>query len=258
MNKRTFLIIAVSALFISSCSHNKIVINTASDLSGHKIGVQIGTTGENYVKTNIPNAKVFSYKNVTDAFENLKQNQVEAIVIDEYPAIQIVSKNPEFMLVRDKLFEENKEEYAIAVKKGNTELLNSINETISELKQNGKYDGLLRSFISPEGVKNIPEVINSPANKTLRLGTDAQFAPFEYITEKEYEGFDITLSEYIAQKENARLQIKDLAFTHLIDALKADEIDFIASAMSITPEREKEVDFSVPYFSSELVILIKK
>lgn len=258
MNKRTFLLIAFSAFFISSCSHNKIVINTAADLSGHKIGVQIGTTSENYVKTNIPNAKVFSYKNVTDAFENLKQNQIEAIVIDEYPAIQIVSKNPEYMLVRDKIFQENKEEYAIAVKKGNTELLNSINETITELKQSGKYDGLLRSFMSPDGVKNIPEIIHSPANKTLRLGTDAQFAPFEYITEKEYEGFDITLSEYIAQKENARLQIMDLAFTHLIEALKADEIDFIAAAMSVTPERQNEVDFSIPYFSSELVILIKK
>lgn len=258
MNKRTFLIIAVSALFISSCSRNKLIINTAADLSGHKIGVQKGTTGEDYVKNNIPDTKVFCYKSVPDAVEKLKQNQVEAIVIDEYPAIQIVSKNPEFMLVRDKLFEENKEEYAIAVKKGNTELLNSINETITDLKQSGKYDGLLRSFMSPEGVKNIPEVIHSTTNKTLRLGTDAQFEPFEYISEKDYEGFDITLSEYIAQKENARLQIKDLAFTHLIDALNAGEIDFIAAALTVTPERQNEVDFSIPYFSSELVIVIKK
>lgn len=258
MNRRIFFLTVVSAFFISSCSHNKIVINTAADLSGHKIGVQEGSTGENYVKNKIPDTKVFCYKSVNDAVEKLKQNQIEAIVIDEYPAIQILSKDSEFMLIRDKIFEQNKEEYAIAVKKGNSELLNSINETITDLKQNGKYEGLLRSFISPEGVKNIPEVINSPANKTLRLGTAAQFEPFEYISGKEYEGFDITLSKYIAQKENARLQIKDLAFTHLIDALKADEIDFIASAMSITPEREKEVDFSVPYFSSEQVIVIKK
>lgn len=258
MKKNIIAALFFSSLLLSGCNLKKVIIISAADLSGKKIGVQNGSTGEEYVLTKVQNAEPISYKTLTDATEQLIKKNIDAIVIDEYPALLIVKENPDLMIIRDKVFEQNKEDYAIAVKKGNTALLNSINETIKTLQSNGKYDELVRVFISHDSGLKIPEIEPTPANRTLKLGTNAQFAPFEYILKKDIIGFDISLGEYIAQKEFARLQVMDLSFSHLIDALKANEIDFIAAAMTVTEERKKEVDFSIPYFTSEQVIIIRK
>ncbi|MBQ0004225.1 MAG: transporter substrate-binding domain-containing protein [Treponema sp.] len=257
--KKSFLIsIAAISLLFSGCNYNKIVINTAKDLAGHTIGVQKGTTGEKYVTENVANAKIVSCRTLNDAAQELIEGNVDAIVIDEYPAVKLVNETKNLMIIKDKSFEQNSEKYSIAVKKGNTELLNSINETIQTIKANGKYEELIQAFMMPESGVEIPYIPVSESNKILKLGTNAQFAPFEYIIKKEVIGFDISLGQYIAQKENANLQIVDMNFAALFRALQSESIDFAAAAISVTPEREKEVDFSIPYFTSEQVIIIKK
>ena len=82
--------------------------------------------------------------------------------------------------------------------------------------------------------------------------------PFEYVEGKDIAGFDISMGEYIAAKAGVKLDIVDMAFDSLIPALQAGSIDFIAAGMSITEERKKNVDFSVPYYASEQVIIIRK
>ena len=66
------------------------------------------------------------------------------------------------------------------------------------------------------------------------------------------------MGEYIAAKAGVKLEVVDMAFDSLIPALQAGSIDFIAAGMSITEERKKNVDFSVPYYASEQVIIIRK
>ena len=55
-----------------------------------------------------------------------------------------------------------------------------------------------------------------------------------------------------------KLEVMDMAFDSLIPALQSGTIDFIAAGMSVTEERKKNVDFSVPYFASEQVIIVRK
>ena len=93
---------------------------------------------------------------------------------------------------------------------------------------------------------------------TLVVYTEAGFAPFEYVDGKNIVGFDISMGEKIAIGYGAKLEVVDMAFDSLIPALASDAIDFIAAGMSVTEERKKNVDFSVPYFESEQVIIIKK
>ena len=69
--------------------------------------------------------------------EDLKANKVDLIIMDELPAKEILKNNSELKILEGYIFEDS---YAVAVKKGNTELLNQINEVINELKQNGKID----------------------------------------------------------------------------------------------------------------------
>ena len=236
----------------------KIEINSVADLEGKKIGVQAGTTGELYVQEEVSGAKLSSFKSGMDAALDLKNGAIDAVVLDELPAMQIVKRNPKLKIVRDPYFAANKEEYAIAIKKGNTELLNAINATISEMKSNGDYEALVAAFMPADGNITIPSVAAGKGSKKIKLGTNAAFPPFEYVEGTDIVGFDITMGQKIAANTDSTLEVVDMAFDSLIPALQAGTIDFIAAGMSVTEERKKNVDFSDAYFASEQVIIVRK
>lgn len=233
----------------------KIVINSADDLIGKKIGVQAGTTGEYFVTDEIADAKVVSFKTGMDAAMDLINGQIDAIVLDELPSKEIVARNPALEIVDIDLA---LEEYAIAVKKGNTELLESINKTIATMKANGDYEALVNAFMPVDGKIAIPSFVAPSASKVVKLGTNAAFPPFEYVDGKDVVGFDITMGQKIAATYGASLEVVDMAFDSLIPALASDAIDFIAAGMSVTEERKKNVDFSDAYYSSKQVVIVRK
>ncbi|MBR4179084.1 MAG: transporter substrate-binding domain-containing protein [Treponema sp.] len=257
MKKFSILVAAVAVLALTGCSKSKVVINGKADLEGKKIGVQAGTTGEWFVEENIPGAQIASFKSGIDAALDLKNGAIDCVVLDELPAQEIVKRNPSLKIVRDPFFSENKEEYAIAVKKGNSELLAKIDDTINTMKNNGDYEKLVAAFMPADGNIQIPASEATSGNKVV-LGTNAAFPPFEYVEGKNIVGFDITMGEKIAKNAGMKLEVMDMAFDSLIPALQAGTIDFIAAGMSVTEERKKNVDFSVPYFASEQVIIVRK
>ena len=257
MKKLTILLTAVAVLALAGCSKSKVTINGKADLEGKKIGVQTGTTGELFVMDEVENATVVSFKSGIDAALDLKNGAIDCVVLDELPAQEIVKKNPSLKIIRDSYFAENKEEYAIAVKKGNSALLSKIDETINAMKKNGEYEALVNAFMPADGNIQIP-TSEATSGETVVLGTNAAFPPFEYVEGKKIVGFDITMGEKIAKTAGMKLEVLDMAFDSLIPALQAGTIDFIAAGMSVTEERKKNVDFSVPYFASEQVIIVRK
>lgn len=98
------------------------------------------------------------------------------------------------------------------------------------------------------------------APKVLKVGTEPTFAPFEFQKEgsKDYDGFDMDLIRAIGKQLNMKVEIQNMGFDALIPALNAGNIDIAAAGMSITPDRQKSVDMSDPYYISGLVVVINK
>lgn len=117
-------------------------IASADDLVGKTVGVQLGTTGDLFV-SGTEGVTVVQVKKGTQAVMDLQNGKVDAVVIDEEPAKKMTADKEDVKILEVPFIEE---EYAIAVKKGNTELLNTINETIKELKANGEYDKIYEQF----------------------------------------------------------------------------------------------------------------
>lgn len=257
------LTILTAVFCLSGCSEeNEIEISSKSDLDGKIIGVQAGTTGEIFVNEEIAAKKVSSYKYVIDAALALKNGAIDVIVIDEIPAREIVKNNPDFVIVDADLVTD---EYAIAVKKGNIPLLKSINETIEKIKSDGIYEKLVNAFMPVDGKITIPsisdlglDVSNKNTDGIIRLGTEAGFPPFEYIEGSEIVGFDICIGDIIASDFGKKLKIVDMSFDSLIAALQSDAVDFVAAGMTETEERRKNVDFSLPYYSSKQVVIVSQ
>lgn len=96
--------------------------------------------------------------------------------------------------------------------------------------------------------------------RVLRIGTTADFAPFEFQDETgtAYVGFDMDLARAIAKEMNCQADIQNLNFDGLIPALDAGNVDIVISGMSITEERQQKVAFSNPYYKSGLTIVVGK
>lgn len=95
--------------------------------------------------------------------------------------------------------------------------------------------------------------------KVLTVGTDATFPPFEYKKGNEYAGFDIDLIHAVAKELGAdKVNFVDTDFKGLVPGLLSEKFDMIVSAMYITPERQKTIDFSQSYYPGGLSIMLSK
>ncbi len=127
-------------------------IKTIDDLTGKKIGVQQDTTGDIYASDTVENGG-FGEENVTrynkgaDAVQALSTGKVDAVIIDNEPAKSFVAANDGLKILETKYVEES---YAICIAKENTELLEKVNNALSELKAEGKIKEIIDKYIPAE------------------------------------------------------------------------------------------------------------
>jgi len=98
--------------------------------------------------------------------------------------------------------------------------------------------------------------VEETENKII-VGTSADYPPFEYVEDGKIVGFDIELITSLLEELGYTVEVQDIGFDSLIPSLVNDKIDVIAAAMTITPDREEQIDFSDPYYNSDQSILIQ-
>ncbi len=122
-------------------------IKTIDDLDGKKIGVQSGTTGDIYCADSYGEEAVARYDNGALAVQALANGQVDCVVIDNEPAKAFVEANEGLKILETEFAVED---YAAAIAKENTELLEKFNAALAELKEEGKLDEIIGKYIKAE------------------------------------------------------------------------------------------------------------
>lgn len=110
-------------------------LTSPSDLTTERIAVQLGSVADSYITENLENINLVREKKFLAAIEDLMDNKVDCVVMDEIPAKELI--NDDMVILDEPLVIDH---YGMIVKKGNTELLNKINEVITNLKESGKID----------------------------------------------------------------------------------------------------------------------
>ena len=100
--------------------------------------------------------------------------------------------------------------------------------------------------------------VSAQAQDVLRVGTDATFPPMEYVEAGKRTGFDIELVEAIGKVLNKRVEWVDIDFKGLIPGLISKRFDMAVSAIYITDDRKKVVDFTDSYYAGGLVAMVKE
>lgn len=124
-------------------------ITCAEDLKdGKKVGVVLGYTGDTIVTDDlkIDEANIQRANRGLDIVQDVKNGKLDAVVLDSYTGKALAEKNGLKVVEDEAAFET--EEYAIAVKKGNTELLDTINKTLAEMEESGAIVALAEKYDS--------------------------------------------------------------------------------------------------------------
>lgn len=261
VKKTCNLILAAAILFtVTACggseSEETLSIRVKEDLAGEMISVQAGTIGESLAEDLVGEenlSNIDSYALYSDAITALTTRKVNAALLDIGPAQQFVDRDDSLMILPD-MYEN--EQYAIAIKKDNTELLEQINTVVNELKDNGTIAELQEKYAT-EDVKSADIDLNEGASGgVLTMGTEAGFPPYEMIEGDGFIGIDVEIGAAIAKALDRELVIENMEFDSLTLALDAGRVDFVAAGMTVTPERELTTDFTDPYIEDARQVLV--
>lgn len=95
-------------------------------------------------------------------------------------------------------------------------------------------------------------------NRVYKVGTTAEYPPFETLENGKIVGYDVDVIDAVAKKIGIKYVWKDMNFDGLISALQFKKIDIVIAGISSTPEREKVVNFSIPYYKSKTAYIMNK
>lgn len=260
MKKKIALLLAAAmTISLCACGSSKIPankVNSIDDLEGKKIGVQLGTTGDIYA-TDIKDVKMERYNKGADAVQALKQGKIDCVIIDEQPAKVFVEKNSELKILEEP-FED--EDYAICIAKGNSELKGKINDALKEIKEDGTLDSIVSNYIGEDAGKTpyeSPEDVKR-TNGKLRMATNAEFPPYEYMEESKVTGLDVDMAQAIADKLGMELVVDNIEFDSIITAVSTGKDDIGVAGMTVTEERLENIDFTDSYTKAKQVIIVRK
>lgn len=108
------------------------------------------------------------------------------------------------------------------------------------------------------------------AEGTLKVGMECNYAPFNWTQSEQSEtavplngggfadGYDVQVARYLAEKLGMELEIVKTEWDGLPPALMSGKIDLIVAGMSPTAERKMDIDFSAPYYESNLTVVVRK
>lgn len=270
MKKATKIISAVMAVVLvasafAACSSKPAVpakvVASIADLTGAKVGVQLGTTGDTAMtKLEKDGTTVARAKTGHEAVQSLLQGKVDAVVIDNEPAKVFVEKNTDKLKLLDEPFAEEK--YAICLAKDKTELTAKINGALGELTADGTIEKIKANYI---GDAKGSFQYTSPAGTTrtngkMKMATNAQFAPYEYLKDGSTTvvGIDPDIALAIADKLGMELEIMDMDFDAVILAVTGGKADIGMAGLTVDETRLKSVNFTDTYCIAKQVIIVKK
>ncbi len=121
---------------------------------------------------------------------------------------------------------------------------------------------MLMSFAACGGKEEAKTEENGETAQPIVFGTNPEFPPFEFVNGnggviENYDGIDMAIAKKIGEDNGREAKIESIEFDSLLIALQNGKIDAAIAGMTVTPKRQKSVDFSTPYYKATQVMIVK-
>ncbi len=148
------------------------------------------------------------------------------------------------------------EEYAFGVDKTQPELLESVNAFIKEIQENGTFDAICNNYFGDGTPVAVTSAAYDESKDQLVVATNAAFEPFEYTQGDSYYGIDMEIAKALADYLGKELVIQNMEFDAVCLSVGQQKCDVAMAGLTIKPDREEYVNFSVPYYSASQKLIV--
>ncbi|MGA1462632.1 MAG: ABC transporter permease subunit [Steroidobacteraceae bacterium] len=231
-----------------------IQIRSNDDLAGIQVGALLGSIQDKYVREQYPTAEVMQYNNAADLVMAVEGQRVDAGVADRDFLNEVLADNAQLAMLETPLFSMD---IGAGFEKDNQALREAFDGFLAGIREDGTYDDMIqRWFVRKE--RTMPTLPEDGSAGTLTIGTAAFGFPYGAIQDGEFAGFDIELARRFAASQGKQAEFLQMDFGGLIAAQVAGKVDMLVTGMFITPERKERIDFSDPYYNTEIRVFALK
>ena len=255
---------------------------SVADLAGTYISAQSGTYHE-IARTQIPNVKGQVYADFDSLLAALKSGAIDGYIAEEPTAFVNCRKDPTLGYLKftnnQNGFTATPSDTAIAVgcKKGSS-LTARINAVLTSLSDAQKSALMEEIFTVNAGGTVTAYSVFAPAPEhptgTLKIAMECAYDPFNGTQTTDASGavpiagangaglyangYDVQIAKYIAHTLGMELEVYSVAWDSLIGGVESGTYDAVIAGMSPTEERREKLDFTAPYYSSNLVVIYRR
>ncbi len=230
----------------------------STELTGKRMGVVTGTTFDTHTKNHISDAEILYFNTFTDLVTALKEDKIDAFLMDEPIARTMVEEDSDIVFLQDKLVDE---QYSYAMTKGdeNAELKSQLDEYLQEFVSTGGLAALDEKWFGDNESLKQPLDMGalSDENGLVSFALVPTLEPFCYIKGGEVLGYDVEIMYNFCMEYGYRLEIAQIDPSSALEGLLAGKYDIWGGGVSVTEERQESVDFLTPTYSGGVVLVTK-
>ena len=252
-----FVLLAVVMGIMCGCSSDTgKAFQKMEDFEQAKIGVLTGSSHDHTVKEFFPNATRVYFGSISDMILAVEQGKIDCYLEDAPFLAPLIWEGVDLKCIDESVGQMSN---GFVFPQGkSTQLREQINEFLEEVKADGTIERLNQKWVGETEPADHPDYTKlTGENGTIRLAISVDNKPMLYQIADGFTGFEMELLTLFGQRYGYNFDIEVVPFESIIAGISSNKYDMGASSLNITAEREESVDFSVPYRSFDVVIVVK-
>jgi len=260
--KKFKILIVILYLLVSvvlgGCKTNneKEIFESVEQLDGHKMGCMSGSIFDALIKERFPNSEIIYFNSRSELLLGLTSGKVDGFISDEPVALMMLSNNDNVSYLDQEV---GHVEYGICFSNESLDKLEEFNKYLEKINNSGHLKQLQEKWINKEATKQKKEELVLNGNKgTIRCVTTPDAAPFSFIADNVFQGFEVEIMTEFCHEYGYNLEIDTVAFDALLASVATNKYDVAFNGIYITPERAKSVNFCTSTYQGRDVVVINK
>ncbi len=242
-------------------SNKRLKYNSLAEMNQNKklvLGMQTGFVFvDKETRRLLPGAKIEYYNSTPDMAYLVSTGKLDGFINDE-PVIRYVALGVPNLAYIHAGFEPLNIVVAFPMNPAGKALRDEMNEFIEKLRAAGTLAALDSLWLGNDEAKKVVEFPKAmPGKRTLKMGTSAISAPFEYIKDGKVVGYEMDLMARFCKEYGYGLELNDVPFESLLLGLETNTYDFVASTLSDMPSISEHFYESNAIYVSECVMAVQ-
>lgn len=225
------------------------------DAAEKTIAVLLGSSQDFFITERYPKANILRIPDAAQLILTLRSGKCDVGILSELEANAAVELTQDLSILEQQVFATN---IAAAFEKNDKELLGAFNVFLEKMKSGGVYDSIVHKWMDNPQTRQVPAFQYAKHGKPLLVGTTGTTVPFSFMQENVLAGIDVEIARRFAAYLGRDIEFSIINFDALIPSLSSGKVDMAINNIMVTPEREKEVNFSHPYYQSQTSALALK